>query len=305
MLVTLFVSAVQAKAEWHPMPGGMEFHSSCIHQYTEDFHVDVISGVVTMANGSTTTHPPCAFPPRQAIAQEARETSNQPIPPLGYYSDWSVYAQTVYEAGYGMMSNDWTVPVKPTSQGPAPPLIASSVYLFNGLEDGSGHHGNATFILQPVVQYGKSGCLLDPTKFKDWWLTSYLVTAAGRAYCGKNIKVQDGDQVRGVMTLVDAVANQWKVDSTLLSTGETSTVSGTPGGLVDAAYLTLEGMVIYHCNAYPANGKVAFTSNKLASRTMATLPSDWEKEVRHNECSQDAVISADQSVVSLTWDPTK
>ena len=34
--------------------------------------------------------------------------------------------------------------------------------LVAGLEDGGGHHGASTLILQPVLQYGKSGCVLNP-----------------------------------------------------------------------------------------------------------------------------------------------
>ena len=55
--------------------------------------------------------------------------------------------------------------------GPAPPLISSSIYLFNGLEDGGGVPGKASLILQPVLSYGKSGCLINPLHFGDWYLT--------------------------------------------------------------------------------------------------------------------------------------
>ena len=96
----------------------------------------------------------------------------------GYYSDWSVYAQTVSSNGYTYMSSTFTVPSKPENHGPAK---QSSVYIFNGLEDGSGVHGKASVILQPVLQYGKSGCLLNPLKWDSWYASSYVVDGSGRA----------------------------------------------------------------------------------------------------------------------------
>jgi len=46
------------------------------------------------------------------------------------------------------MSSKWTVPANPKKWGPAG---LSSVYIFNGLEDGGGVHGAGSLILQPVV----------------------------------------------------------------------------------------------------------------------------------------------------------
>jgi hypothetical protein len=115
------------------MPDGKLYHADCIHQYPEDFHVERLSGEgteVVFSNGSSVEHTPCPHPPREITSES------------GYYSDWSVYAQSAHEEGIGRMYSEWVVPAKPKSRGPAPPLVESSVYLFNGLEDGGGHHGN-------------------------------------------------------------------------------------------------------------------------------------------------------------------
>lgn len=65
-----------------------------------------------------------------------------------------------------------------------------------GLEDGGGHSGEASLILQPVLSYGKSGCVLNPLHFADWWLTSFYVSGSGRAHCGKNVGPLDqGERV--------------------------------------------------------------------------------------------------------------
>ena len=85
----------------------------------------------------------------------------------------------------------------PESKGPAG---LSSTYIFNGLEDGGGHHGSATLILQPVLQYGKSGCLVNPALWHSWHLGAYLVDGSGRAHCGPHIAVSTGQTVVGTAT---------------------------------------------------------------------------------------------------------
>ena len=83
------------------------------------------------------------------------------------------------------------MPENPKSTGPAG---MSSVYYFNGLEDGSGTHGNASFILQPVLQYESPGCVIDPLLWHQWHLSAYLVDGDGRAHCGPRLKVETGVQ---------------------------------------------------------------------------------------------------------------
>jgi hypothetical protein len=276
------------------MPDGQLYHIDCIHQYPEDFHVERMPGKhteVIFGNGSSVSHTPCPHKPR-AIAAKS-----------GYYSDWSVYAQSAHPS-IGNMYSEWSVPGVPKSHGPAPPLVASAVYFFNGLEDGGGHHGNATLILQPVLQYGKSGCLLNPTKHKDWYLTSYLVNGNGRAYCGKNLgPLKTGERLSGEMKLQPGGNNTWKVLSTRMSTGEVSTQTTSLGeAIINAAYLTLEGMVIYSCEAYPPQGKLQFSNNSLADASGAKLTPKWVSEKRHSECKQDVSVDSDGSV-TLEWNP--
>ena len=80
------------------------------------------------------------------------------------------------------------------------------------LEDGSGHHGDASFILQPVLQYGKSGCVLDPLKWHSWHFIAFLVDGSGRAHCGSTLQVEEGETLVGNMTLQNTAAEQtWEV----------------------------------------------------------------------------------------------
>jgi len=165
--------------EWYEMPDGKLYHRSCIHHHDEEFHVDLIDGgsMVTTDEGSEWL-PECQHKPKMKEA-----------PKVSYYSGWSNYAQQASSKNYSKMSSVWNVPPAPTYDGPGD---LSSVYLFNGLEDGDGIHGTSTFIIQPVLQWGKSGCLIDPLLWEKWHLTSYLV-AGGRAHCGGRIRVYTGE----------------------------------------------------------------------------------------------------------------
>jgi hypothetical protein len=279
-------------SDWVEMPDGKFYHKACVHHHDETFHADTLPngrGTKLTKNGISSILPPCPFPVRSRHEQYHVQGKDS------YYSDWSVYAQTVAQE-YTYMNSTWTVPANPSSRGP---LGLSSVYLFNGLEDGSGHHGNASLILQPVLQFGKSGCLLNPLDWGSWNIAAYLVDGNGRAHCGKTIKVQTNDTVVGVMKQTNAETNVWEVSAS--SGGSTSTFTTSLGEkVVDAAYLTLEGMVIYNCKTYPPGGGVTFTNISLNTINGPIKNSKWEPEIRHSECKQDvSVISNDQ--VELLW----
>jgi len=199
------------------------------------------------------------------------------------------------------MSSKWTVPPSPTKWGPAG---LSSVYIFNGLEDGGGVHGKSSLILQPVVQFGKSGCLNDPLLWHEWHLTSYLVDGNGRAHCGKRIYVAPGDVVFGGMVQVDKETNSWEVTSIREKTGETSKYTGALGVAkqMNAAYLTLEGMIIYNCQTWPENQGIEFTDNILIDGNGKTISGEtWTPEIRHHECNQHVTVENNGSV-QLNYD---
>ena len=184
---------------------------------------------------------------------------------------------------FSEMSSKWIVPPNPKTTGPAG---MSSVYIFNGLEDGGGIHGKSSLILQPVLQFGKSGCLIDPLLWKEWHLTAYLVDGNGRAHCGKRIKVYPGEEVYGGMKQTDAATNTWETVATRLKTNETSTYSGILGDkTINAAYLTLEGMIIYACTSYPQNDGIEFTDNILTDGNGKSVTPSWTPEIRHTECN--------------------
>lgn len=303
-----FVSAVllvsrAVAGQWQQMPNGMYYHEDCIHQFDQEFHVQRSvdgSSLVTFRDDELETMElsPCEHKPRNSL--EFQSSLNASV---SYYSGWSTYAKTARSEGFGYMSSKWTVPAKPTARGPA---RQSSIYLFNGLEDGGGVKGASSLILQPVLQFGKSGCIINPLNWGKWWLTSYLVDGTGRAFCGARLgPLKEGEEVVGEMTLTNQTDNTWRVDSTRLSTGDVSTHSTTLNDVViDSAYATAEGMIIYSCGAYPESGSCTFEENQLSDRDGNTVRNpQWEKVVLHTECNQDVVLpSSDTDPIKLVWD---
>lgn len=251
----------------------------CIHHLEDGQHVTSSpdGDFVIDTAGATTFLPPCSV-------------SSSTDGGVGYFSDWIVDTVAVHENITQMISN-WTVPKEPASRGPVPGM--SSAYLFNGLEDGNGVPGKANMILQPVLSFGKSGCVLDP--FAGWRFTAFQVTLAGRAYCGKSIAVQEGDRLQGTMQLV--ADKQWEIIADAGAKGK-SVRTLTAGFKANAAYLTLEGMVIYNCKALP-QGSVAFTNNVLQAIDGSFEPK-WKSEIRRAECNPGAKTSPNGDV-ELSW----
>ena len=73
---------------------------------------------------------------------------------------------------------------------------------------------------------------------------------------------------------------------------------------IDAAYATMEGMVVYTCDTYPGEGRVDFYENVLRDGKGNDISNiKWAEEIRHDECDQGVEVGSGGDV-SLTWDPT-
>jgi len=279
--------AVVGGAPMMKMPDGRQYPAGCVHWLEEGERVESIPGgegdVIVRKNGGRMELPRC--------------TSTAPVDEgegrLGYYSSWIVDAVAA-PGPIGSMVSNWTVPMEPASRGPVPGM--SSAYIFNGLEDGAGKRGASTMILQPVLSYGKSGCVLDP--LAGWRFTSFHVTGAGRAYCGPSLRVRRGDSLQGRMELV--AQDTWRIVADAGPRGASMHTAVLPNITVDSAYLALEGMVVYSCAALPGEG-VAFTGNALAAPGGRPLQPCWHGEVRHPECRPRTQIHAGGDV-EMAWD---
>ena len=112
--------------------------------------------------------------------------------------------------------------------------------------------------------------------------------------------MKTGDVVVGTMKQVGISGDRtdWMVEARSGGNVSSYTAKGIPWP--DAAYLTLEGMLIYGCEDYPPNGDIAFSANSIAQKGK---DADWTPMIRHRECGQ-AVKEDSDGTVHLTWKST-
>ena len=104
--------------------------------------------------------------------------------------------------------------------------------------------------------------------------------------------------------------NNWEVDAIRVKTNEKSSyISQLPvDKTIDAAYITLEGMIIYGCNAFP-NGSTTFFNNQLKTTSSITSntingmeeETNWVKIIKHNECKQNVLINNQEGNVTIVY----
>jgi len=280
------------------MPDGREYPLECVHWLGEGDRVESLPGrlgdvIVDVATGERRHVGNCEASGGRRDRRELVVDAGDRLGLASYYSSWIVDAVSTHTSFGGMTSN-WTVPRAPKSRGPVPGM--SSVYLFNGLEDGGGVPGASTMILQPVLSHGKSGCVLDP--LAGWRFTAFYVTGSGRAYCGRAIAVSEGDRLQGRMELAEGSQDTWVITADAGSKGVSSYTASLPGLVMDAAYIVLEGMVVYSCDALPREA-VEFTANALRDAQGHAVTPAWQPQVRHPECAPKASIAGHD--VRLEW----
>jgi len=72
---------------------------------------------------------------------------------------------------------------------------------------------------------------------------------------------------------------------------------------INAAYATIEGMIIYDCHAYPTNGGINFTQNNLVLGDGTKAKPVWTPEIRHTECGQKVTSDTTNGDVYLHINP--
>ena len=85
------------------MPDGKMYHKSCIYHHDTEFKIE---GSTPYTENGSEELPPCEYEPR--VMKKDGEVKG-----LQYYSDWSVYAQTVQETNkFSKMSSKCTTPLR-------------------------------------------------------------------------------------------------------------------------------------------------------------------------------------------------
>lgn len=259
------------------MPGQF-IHASCVHQTSGETIPDE-------------NPDPCPFPSLPSSSAQAFLSS--PEAPVAaqasrslYYSSWVTWAgYSSKEEDITSFSSSWIVPPAPVDY-----LFVTTLFFFNGLQD-AGIGEGANYILQPVLQYGKSGC----GGGNYWSAAAFYVSASGRAYCGKTFKVSAGDELYGSMGRNDADGT-WTVtmqDRTGNQTSVYTTKDSLDGTKPTFACITMEGIVVYNCRAYPASDETRFFENVLLGEGGQAITPVWEGVAKYVECDQNVRIESD------------
>jgi hypothetical protein len=198
-------------------------------------------------------------------------------PVLG--SGWIAYAYWNNGTGktFNSFSTTWVVPPAPAAQ--ANPL--QTIFLFNGIQNFGANFG----ILQPVLQWGPSAA---PGGGNYWSVASWYVTSGGQAFHTQLTRVNPGDTLVGLMTLVNSSAGIFSYQS------EFQGFPSTKLPVQKIAELlwfneTLEAYSIQQCSNYPNTPKTSFTNIAINS-TAGSLPVNWIAISKITDCGQAAKV---------------
>ena len=272
------------------MPGQF-IHASCVHAAVGDV-------APTEEHAQICPYP--ALPSRQPQArsgssffaggkqeEEEEEEEEEQVSRKLYYSSWVTWAG-FSDSSISSFTSSFLVPPPPVDY-----LFVTTLFFFNGLQD-KGIGEGANYILQPVLQYGKSGC----GGGNYWSFAAFYVSASGRAYCGQTFKVSPGSELVGSMSRNDADGT-WNVVMEDRTANQTSTYT-TGTALVDDmkptfACITMEGIVVYNCRAFPGSDETRFYDNVLLGEGGKEIEPTWEGVVKKNECDQNVRVETDGS----------
>jgi hypothetical protein len=235
---------------------------ACVHQVT--------NGTLILPNESVVlpTGIRIAFPICQAHSD------------LPSTSGWVEKASYNVSSGdtYWAFNSNWFVPNDPSYKG------LQTVFLFNGLElkDGSA-------IIQPVLQWGTSYA----GGGRYWSMASWYVSPSGATYVSTLMNVGVGDQISGAMYIdyCNGSQCQWYIDSTDVTTAQTSELKVTLGLAFASANLVLEVYNVLSCTEYPSSGYTTFSNSQLAVYTGGVNPL-WAGRVDQSDgCGEKVLVN--------------
>jgi len=247
------------------------------------------NGSIVSLRGGRVAH--VTMPDGSRVEGDADRKPVEPAP-NGWYGGWKTHVITSkYADAITRFSADFEVPEKPAANPGA-----TTTYVFPGLED-----ADNAWILQPVLQWGQSAC--GPSQADQWTYQSYMVPSEDGlcSHASSSLNVEVGQKLRGEMELMPD--GQWRVTSTVLQTGASTTllIAGAKPQLT--ADLTIELYATDQtkvCDAYPGS-PVAFSNIQLSTTAGPVNFDDipWQKNddpacMGHVEVTNDGVVTLDQ-----------
>jgi hypothetical protein len=263
LLVTSGVASAQAgktysqlKAEhpgWVQVPGALT-SPDCVHVVPNGAKVDEsegpTAGDVTL-NGKLIAHyDSCAEAsiPTRHLTQEPGTIGN------GWVEDSQWFLSLKSGDNIDFIGGSWAVPSIPETYG-------ALIYLFNGIQP-----SNASWIMQPVLQYGDNGNFGG----NYWVLASWLVHSNTDYYVSSPVGVNPGDVIIGQTYQTGTSGNDlyYFIYANDVSNGQDSTMSVTTWGLqwTEAFAGVLEAYNVTSCSEYPSGrqGAVDFYKTTVA-----------------------------------------
>lgn len=249
-------------------PGGYR-DAALVHRVGAGHAIHVAEGRMQLLNLTT-----------KAIVELPHATT-QPGAVPGFGNGWIAYGYWINDTGKPVTSfrTTWRVPPAPINSD------GQTIFLFNGIDPSN----PSAAILQPVLQWGNSFA-----GGGDYWsVASWYVLGNGQAFFTPLVKVNEGDQVVGVMKLTG------QGNGTFSYTSEFEGIAGTTLPVLNVAELvwlneTLEVYGITDCSDYPDTDYTGM--RHIAIQTGDTTPEvTWTHVDQVTDCGQHVVVASDSA----------
>jgi hypothetical protein len=220
------------------------FHPSCVLQLKKGETLLDGGRFLQHAGGMIESVPACKYPRFTASGEIAD------VQPPAISHSWIEAADATTSASYGELTATWIVPPGPAAHD------GQTLYFFPGLED----RHDVVSILQPVLGWNSDFSAA-------WSIASWNCCPKGITVESSPVHVKPGHKIRGIMrdTCIAGTVScsKWKVTSTDVSTGQSTTLNQTPseGQTFNWAFAgAVEVYNIAKCSDYPSNGSLTFSS---------------------------------------------
>ena len=249
-------------------PGGYR-DASLVHRVEAGHAIHVSEGKTRLMNLET----------REFV--ELPRVAIQPGSVPGFGTGWIAYGFWINDTGKPVTSfrATWRVPAAPVNQD------GQTIFLFNGIDPSN----PGAAILQPVLQWGNSFA----GGGNYWSVASWYVLGNGQAFFTPLVKVNEGNQLVGVMKLTSQSGGLFSY------TSEFEGIAGTSLPVLNVAELvwlneTLEAYRITDCSDYP---NTDFTGMRhISIQTGDTTPAiAWTHVDQVTDCGQHATVISDSA----------
>jgi len=245
-------------------PGGFR-HPALVHRVEPGHAVNLGEGTTRLKNLATS-----------ALIELPKHIVGPGDVP-GFGSGWIAYAAWLNQTGKPVTEfrTTWLVPAPPSTDS------GQTIFLFNGIDPAN----TGTAILQPVLQWGPSHAGGGPF----WSVASWYVMGNGQAFHTPLVPVNPGDELVGVMTLIDQANGLFSYQA------EFEGIAGTQLPVQNVAELvwcneTLEAYQIAACSDYPAADMTAMGSIQVQTGTTAPAV-NWAPQDQVTDCGQHAAVT--------------